>query len=377
MDERTRRFCLDFYMRYKLLFLSVLTWYSSSAQITALTNHVKYKNGDSYIAPDFKYAGTGFVIQDGNKTYAVTAKHVLWIAKNRNSQTVTINNDLKSWVLKPKTGDKDSVVIDKLINDDNTEILEGPGSTIMERDVLVFSVKSITPGIRRLKLRSGNPALGEKVSIIGNPYAEPDTKTYDSRIVARFGLDILIDSPGENFMGISGSPVVDSNGEVIGVFSSASSYNGKNVVVAISTEYLKNVLDHKKDVNKPKLDYGELIFRTAMTEGAQKAIRQYYELRLDMNNWYVYNLRSANRNGLLEAGERLVEANKLADAIAILEHNTMINSTYFHSYNKLASALALAGNKDEAIKNYKKSIELYGEPEENPAFEELRKLENK
>ena len=61
--------------------------------VIALTNHVQYKNGDRYLAPSFTYAGTGFLIDTGKDTLAATAKHVLWIAKNKKSTGTQINGE--------------------------------------------------------------------------------------------------------------------------------------------------------------------------------------------------------------------------------------------------------------------------------------------
>src|SRR5262245_58403338 len=84
----------------------------------ALTNHVQYKNGDRYVHPSFSYAGTGFLIDYKGKTFAITAKHILWVARNKNAGTVLVNNDLKQWIMKPTKDVSDSVIIDRLINED-------------------------------------------------------------------------------------------------------------------------------------------------------------------------------------------------------------------------------------------------------------------
>ena len=86
----------------------------------ALINHVQFKNGDQYIHPSFKYAATGFLIDNGKDTLAATAKHVLWIAKNKKSKTVQINAEIDRWIMAPKGNAIDSVVIDKLLNEDST-----------------------------------------------------------------------------------------------------------------------------------------------------------------------------------------------------------------------------------------------------------------
>ena len=344
----------------------------------ALTNHVAFKNGDKYIDPSFNYAGTGFLIQNGQDTFAVTAKHILWVARNKHSNSVQLNDALSKWIMKPKHAESDSVIINKLINEDPLEVLTGANSTILERDVLVFSVRSATEGLYILKPRYSNVVAGEKVFIVGYPYSESQMQVLETRVLRKLGTDILIEqSPGKTVAGFSGSPIIDSNGYVVGIFSAASSDGNKDVYVAISTEYLNDVLSRKPDLNKPKQDYGALLLQTVLTKGTASAIKQYKGLIKEPKNFYIYNLRSSTTNGLREAGEKLIDMKRYNDAIDILRFNATVNSAYFHHYNLLAKAWLLAGNKEEAIRNYKISTTKLDNRSENPAFAELEKLDGR
>jgi tetratricopeptide (TPR) repeat protein len=86
-------------------------------------------------------------------------------------------------------------------------------------------------------------------------------------------------------------------------------------------------------------------------------------------------LRSANRNGLREAGEKLMDMKRYQDAIDMLKFNVKVNPLYYVDYNLLARAWLLSGNKEEAIKNFLTSTTLYDDREENEAFKELKKLD--
>lgn len=343
----------------------------------ALINHVFFENGDRYVHPSFDYAGTAFLIDNGDETLGVTAKHVLWIARNKKTNKVQINSDLGRWIMKPKGNSLDSVVVDKLLNEDSTEALEGAASTILERDWLIFSIKSKSPKIHPLKPRYTPVKPGETVYIIGNPYGDSTVQVLESKILNKLGMDILIEQlPDKPMSGVSGSPIIDSNGFVIGIFSSTSTdaITGKGVYVATSTEYLRDVLDRKPDVNNSKKNYGELIYETVLKKGTRAAIKQYIKLTKDLQNYYTYDLRSANRNGLREAGEKLLDLKRYKDAVDILAFNVSVNSEYFHNYNLLAKAWLLAGNKEQAIKNYKISTTKLNDSNENEAFKELENL---
>jgi hypothetical protein len=343
----------------------------------ALTNHVQFKNGDRYIDPSFTYAGNGFLIDTGDDTLAATAKHVLWVAKNTMTKTVQVNCDLRYWIMKPKGDTADSVVIDRLINEDSTEFLEGASSTITERDWLLFTIRNTASGIQPLRARYSPLKPGEKTYVIGYSYSDSAVRIYEGKVLRKLGMDILVEQfTGYPQAGTSGSPVVDAEGFLIGILSSSTTdaASGKNISVAVGTEYLKRVLSQAKDLNTPKKDYGKLILETVLKEGTKKAIEQYNRLTSDPQNYYVYNLRSTNRNGLRETGEKLIELKRFTDAVAILKYNVKMNPLFYRDYNVLAKAWLLSGDKEEAIKNYRISTARYDRREENEAFEELAKL---
>jgi tetratricopeptide (TPR) repeat protein len=218
---------------------------------------------------------------------------------------------------------------------------------------------------------------GETVFIVGYSYSEPVQQIHQGKILQKLGMDILIEqNAGTPLPGASGSPVIDVNGFLIGILSSVTTDpgTGKNVAIAVSTEYAKDVLRHKGNFNAPKKDYGELILQTVLKRGARQAIRQYTALTNNAENYYVYNLRSADRNGLREVGEKLMDLKRYDDAVAILKFNVEINPYYYHDYNLLARALLLSGNKEAAIKEFRISTSLYNDQGENEAFKELEKL---
>ncbi|WP_285056584.1 serine protease [Pedobacter ginsengisoli] len=343
----------------------------------ALINEVQFKNGDRYIDPSFKYAGTGFLIDNGRDTLAATAKHILWIAKNKQGKGTEINTALKKWIMRPKGDSKDSAIIDRLLNEDPNEQLEGKGSTVQDRDWIVFSVKQNSSGLYPLKPRYSPVKPGEKVYILSCAYDDSLCTVHQGKIYQKLGMDILIKRDMKAHKGgCSGSPVIDANGYLIGVISGSTGSIAGNVSVAISTEYLQDVLGKKMKLNEPKKDYGELIYGKVLTEGTAAAIKLYKALVKDPNNYYLYNLRSPNRNGLRETAERLVESGRSAEAVTIMKFNNNIGFRFYENYNLLAKAELASGNKVGAIKAYRASIKANND-KENQAYAELRRLVNK
>ena len=343
----------------------------------ALTNNIQYKNGDRYILPSFSYAGTGFLINTGTDTLAVTAKHILLIARNKKTNAVSINNDLLLWSMKSKQNPGDSVIINKLINDDTAEVIEGTRSSIMERDIIVMSIKKTSKNIQPLKLRYTSPKIGETVYMLACAYADASCTVNEGTVIGKYGFDIIINMNQPPLPGASGSPVIDANGYLIGVFSSMTNDSkiNKDVAVAISTEYIKDVIAKKANLNEPKKDYADMIVNITLHSGPEAAINEYKRLTAYPHTYYYYNFRSATRNGLREAGEKLLELDQVEEAIEILTFNTQINSNYFMNYNILAKAYLRAGNKLQAIRAYRISASKFNDRAVNEAFAELQKLE--
>jgi hypothetical protein len=107
----------------------------------ALVNDVLYKNGDKHQDPTVTYAATGFLLDTGKDTVAVTVKHVLFAARNNASDKVYINDHLKKWKMHPKGNPADSVIIDRLINEDKTENLWDTENGALQRDWILFTKK--------------------------------------------------------------------------------------------------------------------------------------------------------------------------------------------------------------------------------------------
>lgn len=63
-------------------------------------------------------------------------------------------------------------------------------------------------------------------------------------------------------------------------------------------------------------------------------------------------------NNLNEIGYKYLKINKLNEAIEILKLNVKLYPDSWNPYDSLGEAYALAGNKELAIQNYQKSLEL-------------------
>ena len=107
-----------------------------------------------------------------------------------------------------------------------------------------------------------------------------------------------------------------------------------------------------------------------MIAGEQAAIKQYRELKATQQD--AYDFSEGQLNGL---GYQLLQMKRVKDSIEILKLNVEMFPQGFNTYDSLGEAYMENGDKQLAIQNYKKSLEL--NPKNTGAVEMLKKLEGK
>lgn len=338
----------------------------------AMINEVWFKNGDQYVHPSFSYVGTAFLIDTGSDTLAATAKHTLWVARNKNSEKVSINSDLKKWLMHPKGDNRDSVVIGQLLNEDSTEILQGKKSTISQRDWLLFSTRYRSKSIQPLKPRYSTVAPGEKAWYAGCPYNDKRCTTHEVTVIEVLGNRIVFSRPDSiNLGGASGSPLIDANGHLIGILggSSVDPFSGKPALYAISTHYLREVLEGKANYNQPLLPLDSVLMPLFNEKGIEAGIGKLNELFSSTAHHAVYNLSSEEVDNL---ARQFLEAGKPDHAIAIGKFSIAQFKWYARTWNLLADAYVMKNSKEEAIYAYRQALRLW--PENKEAQDGLHKL---
>ena len=113
-------------------------------------------------------------------------------------------------------------------------------------------------------------------------------------------------------------------------------------------------------------DLGEIL----VNRGADAAVTQYRELKRANPNGYNFEESALNRLGYM-----LLEKGRNADAIAIFKLNVEEYPKSGNVYDSLAEAYAKDGQKQLAIANYRKSVEL--DPKNQNAANKLKELEQK
>ncbi|HZG52469.1 MAG TPA: tetratricopeptide repeat protein, partial [Pyrinomonadaceae bacterium] len=113
------------------------------------------------------------------------------------------------------------------------------------------------------------------------------------------------------------------------------------------------------------------ILNEALTEGGvELAARRFREFKAEPVNKYA-----ATEEPLLIAGQRLLNENKPEPALALFKLNAGEHPHSFRSYHALGEAYFRSGDKDRAVENFVKSLEL--NPRNYDVTERLKQVRQK
>jgi hypothetical protein len=120
----------------------------------------------------------------------------------------------------------------------------------------------------------------------------------------------------------------------------------------------------------PRMSIADTMAKTIATSNVERAIAQYREIA-GSPAAANYHLEESELNSL---GYRMVRAKRYADAIRIFRFAVQLYPQSSNAYDSLGEAYMDAGDKAEAIANYRKSLEL--NPANKSATQVLAKLES-
>jgi CubicO group peptidase (beta-lactamase class C family) len=118
----------------------------------------------------------------------------------------------------------------------------------------------------------------------------------------------------------------------------------------------------------PKIPILITLSRILIKGNISDAIEKYKDLKTNHADEYRFN--EAQLNIL---GYQLINAGRIEDAIEIFKLNVKQFPEAFNTYDSLGEAYTIAGEKELAIKNYQKSIEI--NPENENGKQMLKKLQ--
>jgi tetratricopeptide (TPR) repeat protein len=118
----------------------------------------------------------------------------------------------------------------------------------------------------------------------------------------------------------------------------------------------------------PKMSIAAAIEKTIGEKGVAAAVAEYRDLKAKQSA--TYDFAEPELNAL---GYRLMQTGRLKEAIEIFKLNVEAYPQGFNTYDSLAEAYLNLNERELAIQNYKKSLEL--NPKNTNAAEALKRLE--
>ena len=172
--------------------------------------------------------------------------------------------------------------------------------------------------------------------------------------------------------------VISHDGGINGFTTTIVRYpNEKNLIVMLDnsgsgylnrlSESLAKIL-YNQPYDPPKISIVETLNKTIAEKGIAAAIAQYRDLKAKQPATYEFAEPELN-----QLGYQLLRSGKPKEAIEIFKLNVEAYPQASNTYDSLAEAYMAVNERDLAIQNYKKSIEL--DPNNTNAVEVVKKLE--
>ncbi len=338
----------------------------------ALVNHFTFKDGSGYEDSSLTYAGTAFLVRKEDAVFAVTVKHILFIAWRKFNNRVFISDKIGSWNMSLKNNPELGIRVGPLVNEDPDEkIQDGFENGVLQRDWLVFNTDSIPDNIYPVTISAIEPARGDRVYLTGNPYRIGHTVHIKGKVVKKEGPVFLaqLDVPDTVFLGgASGSPVLDEDGHLVGIFSTSRQdpVSGRMNYIMNSTHYLNAVLENWLPLNKNRKPLAGLVDSLVRKNSVKTALDQVQKMYQDPEAYYGYNLSWPDYNALDQTGRGLLESGRTREAIRYYR-GLLDQYPGMHFFVlSMVDALLNAGKPEKALRYLEKVI-----PKAHPDVREI------
>lgn len=248
-------------MKDRFLYLSIIALLFSCTQAkvsvsnkqfppVSLVNRYEFVDG----MHEYNQLGTAFLLKYKKDTFAISAKHILAVLKPDSIKNLTLENYIKSWKMSPLSKENETVVVDKLLNEDKSESLKS--KKLFENDWLIFSIKENNSKVVPLEFRETSLTRGEKLYVVGwtRQMKEGDQRVYEFEYYKTKGAHHLLKKLiiPDKMGGLSGAPVLDENGKLVGIVSNSEFvfFAMEKMFAPVGIVNLKAFLDNYLSENK-------------------------------------------------------------------------------------------------------------------------------
>lgn len=112
---------------------------------------------------------------------------------------------------------------------------------------------------------------------------------------------------------------------------------------------------------------GALVYETTQKDGLEVALQQYKDARQKQADAFQFSPGQLNL-----VGYKLLQHSKVKEALEVFKLNAEVYPEQSFVYDSLGDAYLANGDKEQAVKNFKKSLEMDGA--NTGAIESLRSL---
>ncbi|MDX9847344.1 MAG: trypsin-like peptidase domain-containing protein [Tenuifilaceae bacterium] len=202
----------------------------------ALTNEI------SFTDTTFYDMANSFLVDTGYDTIGISCKHLFMVFEGSlGLNSIDLGNRFSYWNMYPKNHKEKTVSVKRVINTNPNEQI-GQFNTLKDRDWILFELKEQNSELYPLKIRYTPVKSNELVYAVGW-----GAKQNDNRMPALIKMQCFKNlgnyfyiMPSKNQPhGMSGSPVIDSNGFLVGVVSGQEG----NLGVMCAVPYLTAMFD--------------------------------------------------------------------------------------------------------------------------------------
>jgi tetratricopeptide (TPR) repeat protein len=150
----------------------------------------------------------------------------------------------------------------------------------------------------------------------------------------------------------------------------------EHLVVLLNNTGSTNLLDMCRTITKilydrpfpiPQKPLAPVLAEAMKNNDIKTVIEQYYDLKKNQQDTYNFDEYELNR-----LGYHLISLDKIDDAIEIFKVNVQEYPEAFNPYDSLGEGYMIKGEKEPAIKNYAKSLEL--NPKNTNAIRMLQRI---